>query len=152
MNGKIVLWNDAKIHFLTHSLHYGTAVFEGIRCYNTEKGPAIFRLQEHIKRLFDSASIVRMEIPYSFDEVCEACKEVVKRNSLEECFRDKFVQAQFRGCLMSPPPVIFGVGGGTGNYYRNTPLRKQKERWRYKLAKCNPAFRSWFTSTNMTSK
>jgi hypothetical protein len=73
-------------------------------------------------------------------------------NSLEECFKDKFVQAQFRGCLMSPPPVIFGVGGGTGNYYRNTPLRKQKERWRYKLAKCNPAFRSWFTSTNMTSK
>ena len=86
MNGKIILWSDAKIHFLTHSLHYGTAVFEGIRCYNTEKGPAIFRLGDHIKRLFDSAAIVRMEIPFSFDDVCEAHKEVVRKNKLKECY------------------------------------------------------------------
>ena len=57
MNGKLVPWKQATTHFLTHSLHYGTAVFEGIRCYNTEKGPAVFRLKEHVKRLFDSAHI-----------------------------------------------------------------------------------------------
>jgi hypothetical protein len=71
--------------------------------------------------------------------------------SLEECFKDRFVQAQFRGCLMSPPPIICGVGGGTGTYYRNTPLRKQKERCRYKLVKCDPAFKYWFTSTKKNS-
>lgn len=68
-------------------------------------------------------------------------------HSLEECFKDVFLKAQLQGCLMAPPPVICGVGGGTGAYYRNTPLRKQKERWKYALAKCNPAFDSWFTST-----
>lgn len=66
-------------------------------------------------------------------------------HSLEECFRDIFVQQQLHGCLMSPPPIICGVGGGTGTYYKNTPLRKQKERWKYALVKCSPSFRSWFS-------
>ena len=68
-------------------------------------------------------------------------------HSLEECFKDIFLQAQLRGCLMSPPPIINGVGGGTGVYYRNTPVRRQKERWKYALMKRNPAFSAWFTQT-----
>lgn len=66
-------------------------------------------------------------------------------HSLEECFKDIFLQQQLRECLMSPPPIICGVGGGTGKYYKNTPLRKQKERWKYALVKHNPLFSSWFS-------
>ena len=64
-NGEFIDWWDAKIHVMSHVVHYGTSIFEGIRCYNTEKGPAIFRLKEHIRRFFDSAKIYRMEIPFS---------------------------------------------------------------------------------------
>ncbi len=68
-------------------------------------------------------------------------------HSLEECFKDIFLQAQLQGCLMSPPPIICGVGGGTGVYYKNTPLRQQKERWKYALVKRNASFKAWFTET-----
>ncbi|MEN3046022.1 MAG: branched-chain amino acid transaminase [Candidatus Hydrothermales bacterium] len=94
MNGELVPWKDAKIHVLTHALHYASSVFEGIRCYDTKKGPRIFRLKEHIKRLFDSAKIYRMEIPYSFDEMIEACKKTVIENGLLECYIRPIV---FRG-------------------------------------------------------
>ena len=85
-NGKMVKWKEATTHFLTHSLHYGSAVFEGIRCYKTDKGPAIFRLKEHTKRLFYSAKVISMEIPYSEDEINNATLEVVRKNNLEECY------------------------------------------------------------------
>jgi branched-chain amino acid aminotransferase len=86
MNGKLVKWHDAKIHVLTHALHYGSGVFEGIRCYNTVKGPAVFRLRDHIDRLFDSARLYFMEIPYSREEIISACKEVIRANKLKECY------------------------------------------------------------------
>lgn len=86
MNGKFVDWEDAKIHVLTHSLHYGSGVFEGIRCYKTKKGRAIFRLQDHIERLENSAKIYLMKIPYSKEELCNAIKELIKVNSLDECY------------------------------------------------------------------
>ncbi len=86
MNGKMVEWKDAKVHFLTHTLHYGTGVFEGIRCYNTPKGPAIFRLKDHTKRLFYSASVVNMKIPFSEEEINEATLAVVRENELKECY------------------------------------------------------------------
>ncbi|MEN3044033.1 MAG: branched-chain amino acid transaminase [Candidatus Hydrothermales bacterium] len=94
MNGEFVPWKEAKIHVLTHALHYASSVFEGIRCYNTKKGPYIFRLKEHIKRLFDSAKIYRMEIPFSFNEMIEACKKTVLENGLSECYIRPIV---FRG-------------------------------------------------------
>ena len=84
MNGKFVKWEDAKIHVLTHALHYGSGVFEGIRVYKTNKGAAIFRLKEHVKRLFDSAESLFMKIPYSQEDIEEAIKETVKINKLEE--------------------------------------------------------------------
>lgn len=86
MDGKLIPWDEAKVHVLTHALHYGLAVFEGIRCYETPKGPAIFRLDEHVKRLFNSAHIFRMEIPFTQKEVRDAIIETVKVNKLKECY------------------------------------------------------------------
>lgn len=86
MNGKLVKWGDARIHLLTHALHYGSGVFEGIRCYNAKKGPAVFRLRDHMKRLENSAKIYRMELPYSVDELCKATKDLIKANKLKECY------------------------------------------------------------------
>lgn len=86
-NGKFINWEDAKIHVMSHVVHYGTAVFEGIRCYKTNQGSAIFRLPEHIKRLFDSAKIYRMVPPdFSYDQIYQACIDSVKENQFEECY------------------------------------------------------------------
>jgi len=85
-NGKLVDWRDANIHVLTHSLHYGMAVFEGVRAYKTDKGTAIFRLDEHTKRWFNSAKIFQMEMPYTKDEMFKAQIEVVRANKLESCY------------------------------------------------------------------
>jgi branched-chain amino acid aminotransferase len=86
MNGHLVAWEDARIHILTHTLHYGTGVFEGIRCYETSTGPAIFRLTDHIERLHASAKILMMPLPYSVEELVEACKETVRANGLPSCY------------------------------------------------------------------
>ncbi|HJY10503.1 MAG TPA: branched-chain amino acid transaminase, partial [Nitrososphaeraceae archaeon] len=94
MDERNIIWIDgflyenqnAKIHILTHSLHYGTAVFEGIRCYKTQKGLAIFRLQDHLKRLFDSAKIYFMNIEYSMKELEDAIINTIKKNGLDECY------------------------------------------------------------------
>ncbi|MDH3461131.1 MAG: branched-chain amino acid transaminase [Burkholderiaceae bacterium] len=86
MDGKLVPWRDAKIHVLTHTLHYGCGVFEGVRAYNTASGTAIFRLQEHTERLFNSAKILRMKIPFSLEEVMQAQCSVVRENKLKSCY------------------------------------------------------------------
>ncbi len=85
-NGRMIAWNDAKIHVLAHVTSYGSSWFEGIRCYATESGPAIFRLREHVRRLHDSAKIYRVELPFSHDELCSAMLEVVSVNKLESCY------------------------------------------------------------------
>ena len=94
MNGHLVNWADAKIHVLTHALHYGSGVFEGIRCYHTDKGPAVFRLKEHMERLHDSAGIYMKKVPYSVDELCKATKDLIKANKLNSCYIRPLV---FRG-------------------------------------------------------
>lgn len=86
MNGDLVNWDDAKVHILTHSLHYGMGVFEGIRAYETSDGPAVFRLTDHIKRLHDSAHIMMMELPYTVDELVEATKDVVRASGLPSAY------------------------------------------------------------------
>jgi branched-chain amino acid aminotransferase len=86
MNGSFVKWDDAKVHILTHSLHYATAVFEGIRCYKTDGGPAIFRLREHVDRLFDSAHIYQIEIPFTREAINDAVLETVRVNKIEACY------------------------------------------------------------------
>ncbi|MCW7540027.1 branched-chain amino acid transaminase [Aquabacterium sp. A7-Y] len=86
MDGQLVEWRDAKIHVLSHTLHYGCGAFEGVRAYNTAKGTAIFRLREHTERLFNSAKILRMNIPFTQEQVNEAQKAVVRANQLESCY------------------------------------------------------------------
>ncbi|HEY2778420.1 MAG TPA: branched-chain amino acid transaminase [Gaiellaceae bacterium] len=86
MNGELVDWADAKIHVGTHGLHYGTGVFEGIRCYETPKGPAVFRLDEHLQRLHNSAKLLYMTLPYRAEELKAACNEVIGANGLPECY------------------------------------------------------------------
>ena len=83
MDGKMVEWRDAKIHVLTHTLHYGCGAFEGVRAYKTDKGTAIFRLREHTERLFNSAKILRMPMPFKLDELMQAQVDVIKANNLE---------------------------------------------------------------------
>ena len=85
-NGQLIEWRDAKTHVLTHTLHYGMGVFEGVRAYKTDKGTAIFRLQEHTKRLFNSAKILGMKLPYTQDEINQAHIDVVKANNLHSCY------------------------------------------------------------------
>jgi branched-chain amino acid aminotransferase len=86
MDGRFVPWDEAKIHVLTHGLHYGYAIFEGIRCFRTQRGPAIFRLPEHIRRFGESAKIYRMQLGYSATELEETCVELVRQNELDECY------------------------------------------------------------------
>jgi branched-chain amino acid aminotransferase len=86
MNGELVDWADATVHVGAHGLHYGTGVFEGIRCYDTEKGPAVFRLTDHLDRLHNSARLLYMDIPYSVDELKTASMELISANGLPECY------------------------------------------------------------------
>jgi len=86
MNGRCVAWNDATAHVSAHGLHYGTGVFEGIRCYETEEGPAVFRLRDHLNRMYLSAAVYGMKIPYSLEEMEEAISEVISRNGFRSCY------------------------------------------------------------------
>jgi branched-chain amino acid aminotransferase len=86
MNGELIDWDDAKVHVGAHGLHYGTGVFEGIRCYDTPQGPAVFRLRDHLERLHNSAKLLYMELPYSVDELRDVCKEVICANGLPSCY------------------------------------------------------------------
>ena len=86
MNGEVVPWEDAQVHVLTHALHYGTSVFEGVRCYDTEIGPAIFRHQDHVDRLFRSAQAYFMELPFTAEEIRSATLDLIARNKLSSCY------------------------------------------------------------------
>lgn len=114
MDGRFVDWDDANIHVLTHTLHYGLGVFEGIRCYNTSKGPAIFRLDEHVKRLFQSAHIFLIDIPFSEDEIKKAIVDTVKRNKLKECYIR---------------PLVYIGYGAMGLYPKGNPIRIAVAAW-----------------------
>jgi len=102
MNGKLIDFNEAKIHVLSHVVHYGSSVFEGARCYKTKKGPAIFRLKEHTERLFNSAKIYRMEIPYTKEEINQATIELIKINQLDECYIRPVVYRGFQQLGVDP--------------------------------------------------
>lgn len=102
MDGKFVDWDNANVHILTHTLHYGLGVFEGIRCYETKEGPAIFRLDEHIERLFNSAHIFLMEIPYSKEEIKDAIIKTVRVNKIKECYIRPLVYIGFGAMGLYP--------------------------------------------------
>lgn len=85
-NGEFIKWDDARVHVMSHVLHYGSSIFEGIRCYSTKRGPAIFRLREHMQRLLNSAKIYRMDHPWTLDQLCEGAVELVRQSDLNQCY------------------------------------------------------------------
>ena len=103
-NGEFINWEDAKVHVMTHAINYGSSVFEGIRCYETEKGPAVFRLTEHMQRLLNSAKIYRMDPEFSRDHLCDAAVELIRRSGLDHCYLRPLI---FRGLDENKP--AFGV-------------------------------------------
>jgi len=117
MNGEFVNWNDAKVHVLTHTLHYGNGVFEGTRAYMTEKGLAIFRLAEHTKRLLNSAKIVKLDVPYSQKELEEAQLELLRKN-------------EFKGNVYIRPIIYLGYGK-MGLYHIGAPVETAIAAWEW---------------------
>jgi branched-chain amino acid aminotransferase len=109
MDGKFVDWDDANIHVCSHVIHYGTSVFEGMRCYKTPMGRAAFRLEPHVKRLFNSAKIYRMEPPFSKKEISEAILETVRVNKLKECYIRPVVYRGYSELGVNPFPVPINV-------------------------------------------
>lgn len=114
MDGKLVSWDDANVHVLTHTLHYGLGVFEGIRCYETGKGSAIFRLDEHVERLFDSAHIFMMKMPFSREQIKSAIIKTVKVNGMKECYIR---------------PLVYIGYGAMGLYPKDNPIKVSVAVW-----------------------
>jgi branched-chain amino acid aminotransferase len=137
MNGELVAWEDAKVHVLTHALHYGTGVFEGVRAYDTPRGTAIFRHTEHIDRLFASAGMYYMDIPFSKEEIRAATHETIVRNGLRSCYIRPLV---FRGAgpmglypLDCPVDVTIAVwewGAYLGDEGKQRGVRGKVSSWR----------------------
>ena len=118
-NGKLIDWKDATVHVMAHGLHYGTGVFEGIRCYETANGPAIFMLADHMKRLELSANSISMTLPYSADAMCKAAKETVKVNKLRSCYIRPIAFYGVQGVGVNPigyPIEVFIVAFELGAY------------------------------------
>lgn len=116
MDGDFVDWDDARVHVLTHTLHYGLGVFEGIRCYNTARGPAIFRVEEHIDRLLKSAHIFMLKVPFSRDELIRATIDTVRENGLTECYIR---------------PIVYIGDGAMGLYVKDNPVRVSIAAWEW---------------------
>ena len=136
-NGELVAWEDAKIHVLTHGLHYGTGVFEGERCYETADGPAIFRHREHLKRLLASAELYYMPVPYTLEELRAATHELIVRNGVSECYIRPIV---YRGygqmglnpldCEVSVSIAIWPWGAYLGDEAALRGVRAKVASWR----------------------
>jgi branched-chain amino acid aminotransferase len=109
MDGELVDWADAKIHILTHTLHYGCGVFEGIRAYATAHGPAVFRLTDHIVRLFNSAKIFLIDVPFSVEQIIEATKDTVRVNGLPECYIRPIIYLGYGEMGLNPLPSPVNV-------------------------------------------
>jgi branched-chain amino acid aminotransferase len=119
MNGSWVAWEDAKIHVLSHVVHYGSSVFEGIRCYEHASGPAIFRLEEHIRRLVDSAKIYRMECRYSAEQISRVCVEVIAKNGLRSAYIRPLIYRGYENLGVNPfgNPVDVAVAAYPWGHY-----------------------------------
>src|SRR3954449_2466409 len=137
MNGEFVPYEDAKVHVLTHALHYGTGVFEGVRAYETPRGTAIFRHQDHIERLFRSAGMYLMDIPYSREEIRAATHETIQRNGFKECYIRPIV---FRGagpmglypldCPVEVSIAVWEWGSYLGDEGKQNGVRARVSSWR----------------------
>ncbi|HDK27120.1 MAG TPA: branched-chain amino acid transaminase [Candidatus Atribacteria bacterium] len=102
MDGRMVDWDKAQVHVCTHALHYGSGVFEGIRAYETDKGTAVFRLKEHINRLFNSAKILKMEVPFDKEQIRQAIKDTIRENKLRSCYIRPLIYRGFKELGINP--------------------------------------------------
>jgi len=137
MNGDLVPWDEANVHVLSHGLHYGTGVFEGIRCYPTDRGPAVFRHREHLERLASSAMLYHLDVPYEVDELQAATQELIRRNGLDSCYIRPIA---FRGygemglyATSAPIEVIIAVwpwGAYLGEEGKRRGIRAKVSGWR----------------------
>ncbi|HUQ62774.1 MAG TPA: branched-chain amino acid transaminase [Acidimicrobiales bacterium] len=109
MDGKLVPWDEARVHILTHTLHYGSGVFEGVRAYATSQGPAVFRLTDHIHRLFRSAKVYLIDIPYSPEELIEGVRETIRANGLDACYIRPLVYLGYGEMGLNPLPCPVNV-------------------------------------------
>jgi branched-chain amino acid aminotransferase len=126
-NGQLIPWKDATVHVLTHGLHYGTGAFEGIRCYSTDKGPAVFRLRDHMARLHTSAKAIQMKIPYTVDQLCQATKDTIRANKLGSCYIRPIAFFGVLGIGVNPigyPVETFIVAFPMGAYLGDEGMRK----------------------------
>lgn len=119
-NGEIISWDDARVHVMSHVIHYGSSVFEGIRCYNTSKGSAVFRLTEHMQRLLNSAKVYRMDPTFSRQELCDSTIELIRKSELDSCYVRPVI---FRGLDEAKPS--FGV------YGMNNPIETYIAMWQW---------------------
>jgi branched-chain amino acid aminotransferase len=125
-NGALIPWKDATVHVLTHGLHYGTGAFEGIRCYSTDKGPAIFRLKDHMERLHTSSKAINLKLSFSADELCKAAKETVKANKLDACYIRPIAFFGVSGIGVNPlgyPVEVFIITFPLGAYLGDDGLK-----------------------------
>jgi branched-chain amino acid aminotransferase len=116
LDGEFVAWEDAQVHVLTHALHYGTGVFEGIRCYDTELGPAVFRHPEHVERLFASAKLYYLHVPFTREEIRSATLELIAKNDQRECYIR---------------PLVFRGDGEMGLFAQGSPMRVAIASWKW---------------------
>jgi branched-chain amino acid aminotransferase len=145
MDGELVPWDEARVHVLTHTLHYGSGVFEGIRTYATADGPAVFRLTDHIDRMLDSAKLIMMEIPYSREELVEACKLTVRESGLESCYVRPIAYLGYGEIGLNPLPCPVNVsiavwpwGAYLGEASLATGVRVKVSSWRRMDPNVNP--------------
>jgi branched-chain amino acid aminotransferase len=145
MDGELVPWDEAKVHVLTHSLHYGSGVFEGIRTYAAADGPAVFRLTDHIQRLLDSAKLLMMKIPYTRDELVDACKLTVRENGLDSCYVRPIAFLGYGEMGLNPLPCPVNVsiavwpwGAYLGEESLEAGVRMKVSSWRRVDPNVNP--------------
>ena len=137
MNGEFVPWHEAKVHVLTHGLHYGTSVFEGIRAYETNSGSAVFRHREHLERLHESAGMFHMDIPYSVEQMMASTRELIKRNGLSHCYIRPIAMRGYGvmglNPLEAPVDVVIAVwpwGAYLGEEGKTKGIRAKVSSWR----------------------
>jgi len=145
MDGELVPWDEAKVHVLVHGLHYGSGVFEGIRTYAAVDGPAVFRLTDHIQRLLDSAKLLMMQVPFSRDELVEACKLTVRENKMESCYVRPLAYLGYGEIGLNPLPCPVNVsiavwpwGAYLGEESLEAGVRVKVSSWRRMDPNVNP--------------
>jgi branched-chain amino acid aminotransferase len=145
MDGELVPWDEARVHVLTHSLHYGSGVFEGIRTYSAADGPAVFRLTDHIQRLFDSAKLIMMTIPWTRDQLVDACKLTVRESGLDSCYVRPIAFLGYGEIGLNPLPCEVNVsiavwpwGAYLGEERLEAGVRMKVSSWRRMDPNVNP--------------